>query len=74
MRQSDHPGVAAPGRRPGCCAARRIRGRPGARCLRAILPLAILAGCAPMPRHHCVEVPNGLVECTEVPPPATAAR
>jgi len=34
-----------------------------------IIALAWLAGCArtppPEPRHRCVEIPNGLVECHE---------
>ncbi|WP_170979163.1 hypothetical protein [Roseomonas sp. HF4] len=42
-----------------------------------LLVIMILASCAPPPtatRHHCVAIPNGLVECHEVPPPAPAPR
>jgi len=37
----------------------------------AMIALACLAGCArtpPTPRHQCVEIPNGLVECHEIEP------
>ncbi len=39
-----------------------------------VIVLACLAGCAPAPpaepRHRCVQIPSGLVECHEVPPAA----
>lgn len=49
-------------------------------CLRLMAAIACIAGCAPRPeeppsetfRHRCVEIPNGLVECTLITDDAAA--